>query len=73
MPTTDWERLLSNFLKAELKVKGMTYGELAERLAALGVHEKEANIANKLSRGRFSAVFLAQCLQAIESEKLRLD
>lgn len=73
MPTTDWESLLSNLLKAELKMKGVTYAQLAEKLAALGVHEKEANIGNKLSRGRFSAVFLAQCLRAIGSEKLRLD
>ncbi|KQU92013.1 hypothetical protein ASD12_03465 [Mesorhizobium sp. Root102] len=73
MPTTDWENLLSNFLKAELKTKGVTYAQLAEKLEDLGVHEKEANIGNKLSRGRFSAVFLAQCLRAIGSERLRLD
>ncbi|MER9937111.1 DUF6471 domain-containing protein [Mesorhizobium sp. M0088] len=73
MPTTDWEKLISNLLKAELKLKGVTYAELADKLAALGVDEKEANIRNKLARGRFSAVFLAQCLKAVGSERLRLD
>ncbi|UDL87269.1 DUF6471 domain-containing protein [Mesorhizobium sp. PAMC28654] len=73
MPTTDWEKLISNLLKGELKLKGVTYAELADKLAAIGVEEKEANIRNKLARGRFSAVFLAQCLKAVGSERLRLD
>ncbi|RUZ81280.1 hypothetical protein EN943_01395 [Mesorhizobium sp. M7A.F.Ca.US.006.01.1.1] len=73
MATTDWEKLISNLLKAELKMKGVTYAELADKLAAIGVEEKEANIRNKLARGRFSAVFLAQCLKAVGSERLRLD
>ncbi|MER9868757.1 DUF6471 domain-containing protein [Mesorhizobium sp. M0136] len=73
MSTTDWENLISNLLKAELKMKGVTYAQLAEKLAALGIQEKEANIRNKLARGRFSAVFLAQCLKAIGSQRLRLD
>ena len=57
---------------AELTRRGVGYKELAMKLAALGVAESEQNIANKLSRGGFSAVFLMQCLDAIECKTLRL-
>lgn len=69
---TDWEALAANLLKAELKRKGVTYAQLIERLAAIGVDEKEVNVRNKLSRGKFSAAFLFQCLTAIEVNSLRL-
>lgn len=64
---TEWERKAANLLKAELKRQGVTYAQLAE---AIG--DKEANIRNKLSRGKFSASFLLQCLAAIGVEHLRL-
>lgn len=70
---TEWERKVANLLKSELKRKGVTYAQLVDRLEAIGVHEKEVNIANKLSRGKFSAVFLVQCLEAIGAHSLRLD
>lgn len=70
---SEWEARVSGLLKGELKRKGVTYRQLVERLAAMGVDEKEANVANKLARGKFSAVFLVQCLEAIGSSSLRLD
>lgn len=73
MPETEWEQRVSNLLKAELKRKGVTYSQLVERLAAIGVEEREANIKNKLSRGKFSAVFLLQCLKAIGVITLMLE
>lgn len=73
MTETEWERLISGVLKAELKLQGLSYADLSEKLAAIGVEEKVPNIRNKLSRGRFSAVFLAQCLTAIGSKRLKLD
>ncbi|HLP70086.1 MAG TPA: DUF6471 domain-containing protein [Rhizobium sp.] len=63
----------ANLLKAELKRKGVTYAQLVERLAQLGVDEKEVNVRNKLSRGKFTAAFLLQCLSAIGSQQLHLD
>ena len=39
----------------------------------MGVDEKEVNIRNKLARGKFSAVFLVQCLEAVGISSLRLD
>ncbi len=73
MSETDWEKRVSNLLKAELKRKGVTYAGLVQKLAEIGVEEKEANIKNKLSRGKFSAVFLLQCLSAIGSNTLHLE
>jgi hypothetical protein len=42
-------------------------------LAAIGVHDSERNISNKLSRGSFTAVFLLQVLSVIGAKELRLD
>lgn len=70
---TDWEAMAANLLKAELKRRGVTYAQLVERLAAIGVDEKEANVRNKLSRGKFTAAYLIQCLTAIGCSSLRLD
>ena len=70
---TDWEAKIANLLKADLKRHGVTYGQLVEKLADIGVDEKEVNIRNKLARGKFSAVFLVQCLEAIGISSLRLD
>ena len=67
-----WEEKAANLLKAELKRKGVTYAQLVEKLAAIGVSEKEVNIRNKLSRGKFTASFLLQCLEAIGAEKLEV-
>lgn len=69
----DWEVRVANLLKAELKRHGVTYAQLTERLREIGVDDKEVNIRNKLSRGKFSAVFLVQCLEAIGAHSLRLD
>ena len=69
---TDWEMKAANLLKAELKRKGVTYAALVERLAAIGVDEKEVNVRNKLSRGKFTAAFLLQCLDAIEARRIDL-
>jgi hypothetical protein len=64
---TDWETKAANLLKAELKRKGVTYAQLAEIIG-----DKEVNIRNKLSRGKFTASFLLQCLSAIGVSDLRL-
>jgi len=69
---TEIEARVAGLLKAELKRAGVTYAELTERLRAAGIDEKEVNIRNKLSRGKFSAVFMVQCLDAIDVSELRL-
>lgn len=71
--TVEYETKAKNLLKAELKRKGVTYAQLAEKLAAMDIHETERNLNNKISRGGFSAAFLLQCLSAIGSSSLHLD
>jgi len=73
MTDTDWETTVKNTLKAELKRRGITYEQLVERLAAIGVEETVAGVKGKLSRGSFSAAYLFQCLNAIGCKELRLD
>lgn len=73
MERNEWEERAANILKAQLKLKGVTYSQLVEKLGEIGVDEKEANIRNKLSRGKFSAAFMLQCLSAIDANKLVLE
>ena len=68
-----WEERAKRFLKAELARADIGYRELAERLKKHGMKESEASIANKISRGTFSATFLLASLKAIEADALRLD
>jgi hypothetical protein len=73
MPTdSDWQERVKGLLKAELKRRNLGYRELAEKLTAMGVAETERNIANKISRGGFTAVFLVQCLEAVGASEFRL-
>ncbi len=70
--TKEFEELAKNILKGELKRRGITYAELAERLAKIGVSETERNLNNKISRGGFSAAFLLQCMLVIDAKEIRL-
>tara|TARA_R110000796_G_scaffold14517_1_gene47428 strand:+ start:8573 stop:8779 length:207 start_codon:yes stop_codon:yes gene_type:complete len=64
---SDWEAKAANILKAELKRQGVTYAQLAELIG-----DKEPNVRNKLSRGKFGAAYMLQCLTAIGVSDLRL-
>ena len=68
----EWEDRVKGMLKAELKRRGVTYADLVGKLAEIGVMDSEPNIRNKISRGKFTAVFLIQCLTAIGANDLRL-
>lgn len=65
---SDWEAKAANILKAELKRQGVTYAQLAEMIG-----DKEPNVRNKLSRGKFSAAYMLQCLASLGLQSLRLD
>ena len=69
----EWEDRVKGMLKAELKRRTVTYADLVGKLADLGVMDSEPNIRNKISRGKFTAVFLIQCLEAVGATSLRLD
>lgn len=67
-----WEELAKNTLRGAMMSKGVSYAVLAERLAAIGVEDNELNLRNKVSRGRFTAVFLMQCLHVLGAEWIHL-
>lgn len=67
-----WEELAKNILRAEMMRRGVSYAALAERLASFGITDNELNLRNKVSRGRFTAVFLMQCLKALEVEWIHI-
>lgn len=69
----EWEDRVKGLLKAELKRRNITYAELVGKLADIGVMDSEPNIRNKISRGKFTAVFLIQCLTAIGVSSLHLQ
>jgi hypothetical protein len=69
----EWEARVKGMLKAELKRRNVSYAQLVEKLAAIGVSETEPNIRNKLARGKFTAVFMLQCLKAIGVSSLQLE
>jgi hypothetical protein len=69
----EWEVRVKGLLKAELKRRNVTYAQLVDKLAEIGVQETEPNVRNKLARGKFTAVFLVQCLVAIGAKDMRLD
>lgn len=69
----DWASLSKGLLKAELVRRDISYQQLAERLAKIGVKESPENLTNKINRGKFSAMFLIQCLEAIECKLLRIS
>jgi len=59
--------MLDKTIDAALKRQRVTYAQLAERIG-----DKEVNIRNKLSRGKFSAAFFLQSLEAVGVESVRL-
>jgi hypothetical protein len=61
-----------DLLKAELRRRNLTYGDLAENLAAIGVKDNERNITNKIARGSFTSVFFFQCMEAISCHTIHL-
>lgn len=68
----DWKATIKGMLKAELKRQNLSYADLAEKLAAIGVKDNELNIKNKIGRGSFTAVFFFQCMEAIGCQTIHL-
>lgn len=68
----EWTVKAKNILKAELKRKGVSYRDLAAKLSEMGTEISEQGVANKISRGGFTAGFLVQCFEAIGEREIRL-
>ncbi len=66
----EWADQAKRLLKVELAKQGLTYADLVGKLADVGVFDSEPNIRNKISRGKFTAVFLLQCLEAIGAKSI---
>ncbi len=73
MTDSDWQERAKGILKGEIKRRGLSYKQLAEKLKEIGVSENDRNIANKLARGGFSATFMVQVLTAIGCHTLHLE
>ena len=64
----------SKFLKAELKRAGLTYDDLADRLARHGLKGETRNsVTSKLARGTFPATFFLASIAALELDGVRLE
>lgn len=64
----EYEERAKRFLREAMHSKGVTMDELTARLAAIGVDMSRGGVANKISRGGFSAAFLLQCIEALGVE-----
>ena len=72
-PIAPYEEQAKNILKGELKRRGITYAQLAEKLKDRGAQESERNLANKISRGSFTAAFFMMCMDAIGVRNVSLE
>lgn len=68
----EWADHTKRIVRTEMVRRGVSYEGLAERLAALGVHDTPVNMRNKIARGKFTAVFFLQCLEAVGCKSLAL-
>jgi len=68
----DWNSRAKRLIKSELAKREIDYIKLAKLMEAIGVDEKQANIANKINRGTFSFSFALQIFEAIGVENLNL-
>lgn len=68
----DWNSSAKRLIKSELAKREIDYIKLAELMKAIGVDEKQVNIANKINRGAFSLGFALQIFKAIGVSNLDL-
>jgi Domain of unknown function (DUF6471) len=68
----DWQAKVKGILKAELKRRELSYADLAEKLAVIGIKDNERNLSNKIGRGTFTAIFFIQCLEAVGCHTIHL-
>jgi len=74
MPASDpYIEQAKNILRAELRRQGFTYKDLANALGEKGVLETDRNIANKISRGTFTAAYFLMVLDVIGCKTLRVS
>jgi hypothetical protein len=68
----EWSDDVKRLLRVEMTRRGVTYEQLSEKLATIGIGDSPVNVRNKVARGKFTAAFLVQCLMALGVRSLRL-
>ncbi len=70
----EWQDRVKGLLKAELAKRNTNYVQLAEMLKdKYGVVETPQNLSNKIARGKFSAVFMIQVLEAAGCHSIKIS
>jgi hypothetical protein len=62
----EYEEHAKRVIREAMAKKGVTIEQLTERLASIGVDMSKGGVANKISRGGFSAAFFLQCMEALD-------
>lgn len=66
----DYEERAKRLLREAMDARGLTVAELTDRLKGIGVAMSRGGVANKISRGGFSAAFYLMCMEAIRTDPL---
>lgn len=69
----DYEERAKRLLRNAMEANGVTIADLTSRLGRLGVAMSKGGVANKISRGGFSAAFYLMCLDAIGVQSIGSD
>lgn len=64
----DWSDQAKRILQAEMRRKGITAAQLAERLG-----ENPKTVSNRISEGRFSMAWALECLAAMGVRRIELE
>lgn len=62
----EYEEKAKALLRFAMSQRGVGPEELADLLNKMGVEISAGGVANKISRGGFSSMFLLQCMDALE-------
>jgi hypothetical protein len=68
----EWAKEATNILKAEMVRSGLSYNDMLEKLAKIGIDEDYKSLANKIGRGTFSFIFFMQCMKAMGKNEVKL-
>ena len=71
--TIEFETRAKNLLKGELKRRGITYAQLAEKLAQIGVTENERNLSSKPSGGSFTLLSCSNVSSLLGRRNYRIN
>ena len=69
----EWLGRVKGLMKAELKRRDVSYGELAHRLSEMGIRETEASVTMKIVRGTFPTWVFFATMKAIGCPLIRLE